>query len=597
MGDIPRNTDPFPTTAPPAPKTTTTTTEKTTTTTTDEKPTTTTTASAITTTHAPAPIVTSSVIKSPTSDSHSVSASFSSPALVSPSVTPSPLTALPVSKGDDALFGRPATVGGFNMTAGILIYGSFVVLFVAAVGFATVHRLRTRRAFRLKQMATQEGPGRGNDDGESGRRGLPRGLVGGIGGTGEKRMYMDEDLKLEFGDDEKENMGAVRGMEDEEEDMYTYPNRSELFKKASMSRKALMSDAAPATTSPPLKAVSTTNANTPSARAAKRASSSSTSSSRSKRLSSAQEYDIYTSGSRGGVMTAAAAVTALDRPKAAISNPVVRFEDTDSTMGSILISRPSFSKTTSIASSDDLDHMTSYSPEPVLLEIDDESDYSSPPLRESPSALDTTYKVLTTPPPAAYHSRGQQGYMAPTQSSTTQQKRQSPPPPPKSLKRLSPVSTAGATLAKNYQQAHPIASTAKLGPTKTSTTPAVSTAALSRSNTLRTGFTSTSARGANNNGLKRSSSTSTTSSISSLASSKTGRSGNIYYNASHYGRSEFSPAENRKEIDTDKYPVPVLRSTSTRLPMEMRKGGAPAIAAAAATTTTGYSSNDASNYF
>ncbi|KAF9298812.1 hypothetical protein BGZ88_004398 [Linnemannia elongata] len=479
------------------------------------------------------------------------------------------------------------------MTAGILVYGSFLVLFVAAVGFATVHRLRTRRAFRLKQMAIQEGPGRGNDDGESGRRGLPRGLVGGIGGMGEKGMYMDEDLKLEFGDEEKENMGAARGMEDEE-DRYTYPNRSELFKKASMSRKALMSDAAPAATSPPLKAATIANANTPSARAAKRASSSSTSSSRSKRLSSAQEYDIYTSGSRGGVMTPAAAVAALDRPKAAISNPVVHFEDTDSTMGSILISRPSFSKTTSIASSTALEHMTSYSPEPVLLEIDDdESDYSSPPLRESPSSLDTTYKILTSPPPAVYQSRGQQGYMAPTLSSTTQQKRQSPPPPPKSLKRLSPVSTAGLTLAKNYQQAHPIASTAKMGPTKTSTAPVVSTAALTRSNTLRTGFTAaTSTRGTNNNGLKRSSSASTT---SSLASSKTGRSGNIYYNASHYGRSEFSPADNRKEADTDKYPVPVLRSNSTRLPLEMRKGGAPAAPAATA-TTAGYS-NDASNYF
>lgn len=442
-------------------------------------------------------------------------------------------------------------------------------------------------------MALQEGPGRGNDDGESGRRGLPRGLVGGIGGMGEKGMYMDEDLKLEFGDDEKENMGAVRAMEDEE-DRYTYPNRSELFKKASMSRKALMSDVAPAATSPPLKAVSTTNANTPSARAAKRASSSSTSSSRSKRLSSAQEYDIYTSGSRGGVMTAAAAVAALDRPKAAISNPVVRFEETDSTTGSILISRPSFSKTTSIASSADLDRMTSYSPEPVLLEIDDdESDYSSPPLRESPSSLDTTYKILTTPPPAVYQSRGQQGYMAPTQSSTTQQKRQSPPPPPKSLKRLSPVSTAGQTLAKNYQQAHPIASTAKLGPTKTSTAPVVSTAALSRSNTLRTGFTPTSGRGANGNGLKRSSSASASSVTSSLASSRTGRSGNIYYNASHYGRSEFSPAENRKEVETDKYPAQIMRSSSTRLPLEMRKGVAPAPAATAA----GYNSNDASNYF
>ncbi|KAG0275431.1 hypothetical protein BGZ97_010293 [Linnemannia gamsii] len=241
--------------------------------------------------------------------------------------------------------------------------------------------------------------------------------------------------------------------------------------------------------------------------------------------------------------------------------------------------------------------MTSYSPEPVHLivfdeDTDSQSDYSSSPPYHIP-------KVTVAPqaPNSAYQSRGQQGYLNPTQSSTLQQKRQSPPPPPKSLKRLSPVSTTA--LAKNFQQAQTIASPAKLGPTKTSTVPTTSTAPLARSNTLRTGFTPT-PRGANSNGLKRSSSSSAASITSSLASSRTGRSGNIYYNASHYGRNEFSPAERKAAAAEEvQYPTPILRSNSVRLPIEMRTGGT---GAANTTTTTaaaavGYNSNDANNYF
>lgn len=481
------------------------------------------------------------------------------------------------------------------MTAGILIYGSFVVLFVAAVGFATMHRLKSRRALRLRKMAMQEN-GKG-DDGESGGggRSLPRGLVGGVGGIGkEEGRYMDEDLKLEFGDDgnDSDDAGAARkdAYTAAPDRKYTYPDREALYKNASMSRKALISDAAPTGTSPSLGAAATKSEDTPSARAAKRASSASTASTRSKRLSSVQTYDIYTSGSRGGV--AAAAVAALDRPKAAISNPVVRFEETDSITGSILISCPRpVSNTSSIISSSDIEDMTSYSPEPVHLivydgDTDSQSDYSSSPPHNIP-------KITVPPqtPNTAYQSRGQQGYLNPTQSSTLQQKRQSPPPPPKSLKRLSPVSTTA--LAKNFQQAQTIASTVKLGPTKTTTAPITSTAPLARSNTLRTGFTPT-PRGANSTGLKRSSSASVSSNASSLASSRTGRSGNIYYNASHYGRNEFSPAERKIGGEEVQYPTPIMRSNSVRLPMEMRKGGAGAVAGA---TGVGYNSNDANNYF
>ncbi|KAG0368265.1 hypothetical protein BC939DRAFT_192190 [Gamsiella multidivaricata] len=76
--------------------------------------------------------------------------------------TPTP-TALPDSKGDTALFGKPSVIAGYNLTTGILIYSAFMILFVAAIGSATWRRAKYRNQFRLQQQRNLEG-GRVNGD-------------------------------------------------------------------------------------------------------------------------------------------------------------------------------------------------------------------------------------------------------------------------------------------------------------------------------------------------------------------------------------------------------------------------------------------------
>ncbi|KAF8941113.1 hypothetical protein EDD21DRAFT_210339 [Dissophora ornata] len=66
-------------------------------------------------------------------------------------------TRAPDSKGDTALFGKPSVIGGYNLTAGILVYSSFMLVFVVAIGAATWRRAQYRNRFRLQQQRNMEG--------------------------------------------------------------------------------------------------------------------------------------------------------------------------------------------------------------------------------------------------------------------------------------------------------------------------------------------------------------------------------------------------------------------------------------------------------
>ncbi|KAF9132963.1 hypothetical protein BGW39_010954 [Mortierella sp. 14UC] len=108
-------------------------------------------------------------------------------------------TMTPDSKGDMALFGVPSVVGAYNLTTGILIYSAFMILFLAAVGFATWQRAQYRNQFRLQQKLQME----------SGR------TTPGVGGS-------------------KRDGGGGEDLSD-----------AALFKQASISKRALMKDVGP----------------------------------------------------------------------------------------------------------------------------------------------------------------------------------------------------------------------------------------------------------------------------------------------------------------------------------------------------------------
>ncbi|GJJ73945.1 hypothetical protein EMPS_06303 [Entomortierella parvispora] len=118
---------------------------------------------------------TSSLPKSPSSSSSSsttaTTASFSnSPTTKSlkpkptrtsmPSATtsnvflPSSSPSLQPDTGDTELFGRPAVVGGYNLTAGILIYSAFFLAFLTAVCAATIQRAKFRRQYRRQLQSS-----------------------------------------------------------------------------------------------------------------------------------------------------------------------------------------------------------------------------------------------------------------------------------------------------------------------------------------------------------------------------------------------------------------------------------------------------------
>ncbi|KAF9427837.1 hypothetical protein BGZ76_002169 [Entomortierella beljakovae] len=71
--------------------------------------------------------------------------------------TPIAPTMAPDSKGDTALFGVPSKIGAFNFTSGILIYTTFLLFFLGAIGSATWKRSKYRNQFREQQQMNMEG--------------------------------------------------------------------------------------------------------------------------------------------------------------------------------------------------------------------------------------------------------------------------------------------------------------------------------------------------------------------------------------------------------------------------------------------------------
>ncbi|KAF9119621.1 hypothetical protein BGW39_000169 [Mortierella sp. 14UC] len=472
--------------------------------------------------------------------------------MVSPSTTP-----VLEAKGDTSLTGTPSVVGGFNLTMGIVVCGSIIFLFLVVVGAATIYRAKSRRAFRRQLTAN------GQDGGEDGRSPPP----GGVGASNSEKVEVPE--RAMPGRD-----GAYEGRDDagaRRTEYTTAPparnrdNRHQsphaaLYRQASMSRRGLISDAAPMNMSEVIAPAATTTT----------------------------IDNKHTSGSRAGSRTGSRAGSrAGTAPPSAASSPAP-------TVAAILATRPNDND------SQNSDYeMTAYSPEPVGHddEIDSSSDFSSPhplqrdslmgaPLEEAPLdayhsgaflnaiheytlySLPLSLPLSEVPEPApempkvqplqpVYHSRGQQGYQTQTQTQTTQQKRQSPPPPPKSLKRLSPVSTAN--LSKNYQQAQTVSSTAAAtrGIQRTGFTPRIATHDLARSGCSQS--SSSSPRGATPR--------SNTDSPSERLNNKFAQN---YYNT-QYGRN--ASGTSSPVPGADSYPTPIARSNSTRLPAHMRGGG------------------------
>ncbi|KAG0266016.1 hypothetical protein BGZ95_003156 [Linnemannia exigua] len=537
-------------------------------------------------------------------------------AMVSPSITP-----VTDSKTDTSLLGSPSVVGGFNLTMGIIVCGSIVSLFIIIVGAATIHRARSRRAFR-RQLAAA-----GEDGGEDGRFPPPgsvdistsekvevpdRAMIGRDGGYGRGG---DDDAGARRTDYTSAPPARNR------DNRYPSPHAA-LYKQASISRRGLIADAAPNGISD---AVVPTRKPTTTTSSINNINNS---------IAGRDQYNNRTSRSRAGSRagTAPSSVAPSPAPSAA-AVPAMRFDEKDSS--SQQASRRSTGtkrarhppaptvtinyKTPSVVNTDY--DMTAYSPEPVGHddEIDDDvsaSDYSSPhPMqRDSLTQVDdnasldayhsgaflnaiheyTLYSaplslplsVVPEPEPAmpkvqplqpVYHSRGQQGYQSQSQTLTNiQQKRQSPPPPPKSLKRLSPVSTAN--LSKNYQQAQPVASTAAAnrGIQRTGFTPRIATQGLDRSGSGQSSPSSSSPRG-----TPRSNTDSPTERLNNKFAQ-------TYYNT-HYGRSgtnthaasspipgvdkKHLPASLVSEMEMNSYPTPIARSNSTRLPAHLRGGG------------------------
>ncbi|KAF8928025.1 hypothetical protein BGZ47_001851 [Haplosporangium gracile] len=101
---------------------------------------------------------TSSTTAAPTKTKPSKSSSTQS-GMATTSGTPTAAitpTMIPDSKGDTALFGKPSVIGAYNLTTGILIYSAFMILFLAAIGFATYQRAQYRNQFRLQQKLNME---------------------------------------------------------------------------------------------------------------------------------------------------------------------------------------------------------------------------------------------------------------------------------------------------------------------------------------------------------------------------------------------------------------------------------------------------------
>ncbi|KAF9085818.1 hypothetical protein BGX23_009346 [Mortierella sp. AD031] len=508
--------------------------------------------------------------------------------------------------GDTNLFGEPKKFGGFNLTTGIIVYSSFLVLFVAAVGFATYSRLKHRRQFRKQVMGIQDGSM--NEDG--------RFPPGGAGGAGAKEM---KDVKSAAAG----AVGAAAVSNDK--DRYESP-RAALYKKASISRKGVSnSDDASTLTSTTVNEDATANNNNIN-------NINNNALSRSNTLSRTNPQQFSNDNSPATIITT--------RSTAIGPSTVVRFSDDDvenqsddpSTLAdtrrkarpppppNVIINYKAKASTTDY-------EMTAYSPEPVGYDNEadeDGSDYSVPPVANSPSPLDAYQSGWFMNAIQDYHAYGSPEQPQPVVYRTDAQlRRQSPPPPPKSLKRLSPVLTTGSgsssgsstngskRLSKNYQQAVPIASTAPTAGNikRTSSVSAVS------SRIERTGFEPR-ITPAQTGRLSRSSSTSSSSSGSSLhrassvsssiSSTSRGTSllhsdspmvglnskfANTYYNM-HYGRGgSIAPVERKvsnlapssgnpgapriksREIGLNQYPTPIARSNSTRLPVEMRNGG------------------------
>ncbi|KAF9102622.1 hypothetical protein BGX29_004383 [Mortierella sp. GBA35] len=370
-------------------------------------------------------------------------------------------------------------------------------------------RLKHRRQFRKQVMGIQDGSM--NEDG--------RFPPGGAGGAGAKEM---KDVKSAAAG----AVGAAAVSNDK--DRYESP-RAALYKKASISRKGVSnSDDASTLTSTIVNEDATANNNNIN----NINNINNNALSRSNTLSRTNPQQFSNDNSPATIITT--------RSTAIGPSTVVRFSDDDvenqsddpSTLAdtrrkarpppppNVIINYKAKASTTDY-------EMTAYSPEPVGYDNEadeDGSDYSVPPVANSPSPLDAYQSGWFMNAIQDYHAYGSPEQPQPVVYRTDAQlRRQSPPPPPKSLKRLSPVLTTGSgsssgsstngskRLSKNYQQAVPIASTAPTAGNikRTSSVSAVS------SRIERTGFEPR-ITPAQTGRLSRSSSTSSSSSGSSL---------------------------------------------------------------------------------
>ncbi|KAF9920006.1 hypothetical protein FBU30_010272, partial [Linnemannia zychae] len=471
----------------------------------------------------------------------------------SPSSLPSASTA-PTSPNDTSLSGKPTVFGGFNLTAGILIYSSFVILFLVAIGFAIAHRIKCRRAYRQKmqsQGSLEEGRSSFSGDGSS------------------ETLSEKVEAKVDMTKTKSAPTAPVpppRG--DRISNRYTSP-RAALFKKAtSFTRRGLVSSSASSSQSDTDDNDTETEKNTAA-------------------NALVGKYS-YTSDSRDGA-----------------NSSTIRFGGSESSMSSGTrssgIKKPlppqlAITHKSSTAKNNVDYEMSSYYPGSAGYDSKfdaDESDYNASPLQESPSPIDTygaggvldviqDYQGYPSPSPRpkplepSYQSQGQQGHSSP------QQKRQSPPPPPKSVKRLSPVSTTA--VVKNFQVAQPISTTISPRSERTGVVPRIATHGLFRSNSnnsMSTSSTFSFSRGLSplfksNSPVERLNSKLGNPSYSS-ESHPTSPTPNAVALPAPAGKRRTPPPMQEDELDANSYPIPIMRSNSSRLPAHMRNGGSSGI--------------------
>ncbi|KAF9577953.1 hypothetical protein BGW38_006521 [Lunasporangiospora selenospora] len=165
----------------------------------------------------------------------SASSTTSSPTQTVSQVADAPT---PNPQAETELFDRPAVIGGFNPTPGVFIYSAFLFVFVVAVGIATTHRLMVRRAAKKQQeaekaSAAEEGRANGPGDGPV------------ISTLNEKRAIEDDDKenrapkRSNSGDGDKSHK-SLRDIKGETN------LRANLFKQVSLSKVPLMEDVGPA---------------------------------------------------------------------------------------------------------------------------------------------------------------------------------------------------------------------------------------------------------------------------------------------------------------------------------------------------------------